>query len=353
MNSVYSTPWKKGLKRAIQGRTSVFILADSNLPAEYLEEVVSQCEGDVPVHSFSLEGGEKIKTLEVAERVYQELIIAGAERKTLMVCLGGGTITDLGGYVATTFKRGLELVLLPTTLLAMVDAAIGGKNGVNLNTEKGCLKNQIGTFLESKFIGLNTVWLESLPEREIRSGWAEMVKHSLLCRTCEFSENLYVNQSVELGDLKDMIPESAEVKQMIVSEDPYETGSRASLNLGHTIAHAIEAIASNECEDVTHGEAVAWGLVFALECSTEFLDYEEEWRDRYSEMIIEGINAPITLHPAEQMWEVMLTDKKNQFNNVTDVLLHPSNSTKPPKVDFIWNKNEFTKKWEDFRKKHS
>ena len=85
--------------------------------------------------------------------------------------------------------------------------------------------------------------------------------------------------------------------------------SRASLNLGHTIAHAIEAIASNECEDVTHGETVAWGLVFALECSTDFLGYEEEWRDRYIEMIIEGINAPITLHSAEQMWEVMLTDK--------------------------------------------
>lgn len=353
MKSVYSTTWKKGLKRSIQGRTSVFILADSNLPYKYLEEVERQCKGDLPVYSFSLEGGEKIKTLEVAETIYKELINVGAERKTLMVCLGGGTITDLGGYVASTFKRGLELVLLPTTLLAMVDAAIGGKNGVNLNTEKGCLKNQIGTFLEPKFIGLNTVWLESLPDREIRSGWAEMVKHSLLDSHSEFSKYLFVNQNIELGDLMAMVPESAEIKQKIVNEDPLETGARASLNLGHTIAHAIEAIASNECEDVTHGETVAWGLVFALECSTDFLGYEEEWRDRYIEMIIEGINAPITLHSAEQMWEVMLTDKKNQFNNVTDVLLHPRTSTNPPKVDFIWNKNEFTKKWEDFREKHS
>ena len=254
----------------------------------------------------------------------------------MIICLGGGTITDLGGFVASTFKRGIDLILLPTTLLAMVDAAIGGKNGVNLSSNHGNLKNQIGTFHLPKFIGLNASWLESLPERELRSGKSEMIKHALL-----FGEKNYIDQvlNTEISELEGLIVKSAQIKQNIVDQDLFEKGSRAQLNLGHTIAHALETLASKNGEDLRHGEAVARGLAFALKVSNKHLDIQDK--------IISGLS--ISLPQAKEMWEVMRADKKNKNDNVTDVILTDSS----PKVDFIWNQNEFTKMWEDFCKKYS
>lgn len=351
----YSTPWKKGVKRAIEGRTSVFILSDSNLPGEYLSEVEEVCSGDVPVFTHSIEGGEKAKTLSEAQNLYLKLNEIGAERKTLMVCLGGGTITDLGGYVASTYKRGMKLVLLPTTLLAMVDAAIGGKNGVNLEVDGSVLKNQIGTFLEPEFVGLNTNWLESLSERELRSGWAEMAKHALLKNYSEYAFETLVMSEQNKSDLDKLIPRSAKIKWEIASKDLFEKGSRAQLNLGHTVGHALETIAVKNSEIITHGEAVAWGLIFALEASKVYLDYTEKWVEMNTSTILEGINKKINLPPSDELWAVMKQDKKNQHRNVTDVLLYDRNSTerKTVKVDFIWKESEFTQLWEDFRKKHA
>lgn len=336
MNSVYTQPWKIGLKEALHGCTTIFILADSNLPGKYLNEVVETCGTNAPITTHSITGGEQIKTLQEAEHLYLELNKVGADRGTVLICLGGGTVTDLGGYVASAYKRGIEYVLLPTTLLAMVDAAIGGKTGVNLNAYQGLLKNQIGTFYQPKFIGLNTMWLESLPEREIRSGKSEMTKHALLLGDAAYIEQVLDTKNRELPDL---IKKSAQIKQNIVNQDPHEKGIRVQLNLGHTVAHALETLAVANGEDLRHGEAVAWGLAFTIKASNIHTDLQNR--------ITKDIN--INLPKAEEMWEVMGSDKKNKSGNVTDVMLTETG----PVLDFIWNKSEFTKMWEDFRKKHA
>ena len=135
----------------------------------------------------------------------------------------------------------------------------------------------------------------------------------------------------------------------------HEKGSRAQLNLGHTVGHALETLAVRNSDHITHGEAVAWGLIFALEASKVYLDYNEKWVEMNTSTILEGINKKINLPPSEELWAVMKQDKKNQYGNVTDVLLYDRNSTekKTVKVDFIWKKSEFTQLWEDFRKKHA
>ncbi len=334
----YKTPWKKLVKRAIEGKTSVFILSDTNLPKEYLAEVEEIYSGDLPIYTHSIKGGEHIKTLQMSERVYQELIEFGADRQTLMICLGGGTISDLGSYVASTFKRGIDVILLPTSLLAMVDASIGGKTGINLETSNGYLKNQIGTFYNPSAVVLNTTWLDSLPEREFRSGWAEMVKHALLNGDDSYLDrvvNLDFNNSVELEEL---IKESTKFKQSIVNADPLENGERAQLNLGHTLAHALETL--TEQEELRHGEAVAWGLSFALEVSN--------WKLEYVSKILSRVKEGVQLPNVGQIWEVMQSDKKNKNGKVVDVILGENG----PDIGFIWNESEFIKLWEDFRKKN-
>ena len=324
--------------REAKNSSSIFILADSNLPESYSDEVESFCGNDKRVLIFSIQGGEHIKTLQVAERVYQELIEFGADRQTLMICLGGGTILDLGSYVASTFKRGINVILLPTSLLAMVDASIGGKTGVNLGSSYGYLKNQIGTFYTPRAIVLNSAWLDSLPERELRSGWAEMVKHALLKGDNSYLDrvvNIDFNKSVELEEL---ITESAKFKQSIVDADPLENSERTQLNLGHTLAHALETLV--EQGELRHGEAVAWGLGFALEVS--------KWKLEYVSKILNGVKEGIQLPNAGQIWEVMQSDKKNKNGKVVDVILGENG----PDIGFIWNESEFIKLWEDFRIKN-
>ena len=331
---IYQKSWTEGIAESINGCSSIFILADSNLPASYLDEVIDACGKSVPAFLHLLLGGEGLKTLDQAEAIYQTINAVGADRRTLFICLGGGTITDLGGYVASTFKRGVKLVLLPTTLLAMVDAAIGGKNGVNLKTPQGLLKNQIGTFYLPDFVGLNVDWLESLPGRELKSGWAEMIKHALINGDKTFLERVL---ECDKEDLHKLIPESAQIKASIVNQDPLETGIRASLNLGHTVAHALESV----CEDLRHGEAVAYGLAFTL--------YASNHRTECIDPILNGIEKTLELPEVDEIWGVMVKDKKNTSGNVTDVMFNGNDID----VNFIWNKNEFTKKWDDFRKKHS
>ena len=351
MKSPFSIPWQTGLKRAIQERTSIFVLSDSNLPPEYLEEVLQVCGTYLPVYTHSIPGGEQIKTLEQAELLYHTLDSYGAERKTLMVCLGGGTITDLGGFVASTYKRGLELVLLPTTLLAMVDAAIGGKNGVNLPTPEGLIKNQIGTFHLPKYVGHNPEWLTSLDPREIRSGWAEIAKHGIISNSSTLIEGIMlVPEEFDVDYITPLITIAAEVKHYIVKSDPREKGSRAKLNLGHTVAHALESLAMESSAHITHGEAVACGLMFMYEASIEKMGFEPERGGFYIKLIEELINQKIELPAADLVWPKMLKDKKNQFGNVTDILLHSEGKLK---LDFIWNEEEFTILWEQFREKQS
>lgn len=222
----------------------VAIIADQTVAKLYGEELQKGIAGSI---LLSFPAGEKYKTRKTKERVEDALLAQGFSRDTIIIALGGGVVTDLAGFLASTFCRGVPLILIPTTVLAMVDAAIGGKNGVN--TESG--KNMIGTFYPPKAVLFNFEYLKTLSEKEIWNGTVEMLKHGLIADP----ELFY---TLEQMDLKEAIWRAAEVKRRIVARDPYESDLRRHLNFGHTIGHAIETLSDYE---IPHGEAVALGLV--------------------------------------------------------------------------------------------
>ena len=198
------------------------------------------------------------KTLETLAQVWRALQTGGATRHSLMLNLGGGMVTDLGGFAASTFKRGIRYINIPTTLLSMVDASVGGKTGINF----GGLKNEIGVFNAASSVLLDTRFLRTLDQQNIRSGYAEMLKHGLISTTAEWAELLNFDLlDIDYDRLQELVAKSVAIKEEIVAKDPTERGLRKALNLGHTIGHAFESLALEENRTILHGYAVAWGLV--------------------------------------------------------------------------------------------
>ena len=202
--------------------------------------------------------GDANKNLRQLTRVWERLQKGGANRHSLVINLGGGMVTDLGGFAAATFKRGLSFINVPTTLLAMVDASVGGKTGINF----GGMKNEIGTFQDASRVIINTDWLKTLDTDDLRSGYAEMLKHGLLDGEAVYNKLLdYDFDNVAGNGLLRLVEESVNVKRRIVEQDPFEQGLRRALNLGHTAGHAFESLALKRNSPVPHGYAVAWGMV--------------------------------------------------------------------------------------------
>ena len=208
-------------------------------------------------HPIVIPSGEKNKTINTCNWVWEVLSKKGADRKSLLINLGGGMVTDLGGFVASTFKRGIHFIHIPTTLLAMADAAIGGKTGVNFNT----LKNQIGTFSFPKKVFIDSQFLVTLPKKELFSGYAEMLKYGLI------SDKFYWEKLASFfkkdADKNAYIKRSIEIKSDIVAKDPYEKGGRKVLNFGHTFGHAIETfcLKSKIRASLPHGYAIVIGMI--------------------------------------------------------------------------------------------
>ena len=295
--------------------SSIFILVDSNTHQHCLPLLQRSCPSLRDVEVLEVEPGEAQKDIEIAAGLWQAMLELGADRNTLLVCLGGGVITDLGGFIASTFKRGIDFLLIPTTLLAMVDAAIGGKTGINL----GGSKNQVGTFT----VGVGTVhhplFLETLPERELKAGYAEMLKHALL-HSKESLNRFLESPSIELDLIMLESKNSQDLKAEIVAEDPKEQGRRKTLNLGHTAGHAIEALVQSHDSPLNHGECVALGLQIALELSVQITGLDAT----VAAGVIEHIKANFPRMPKldlEALWLRMLQDKKNEDGKVLFVLL--------------------------------
>lgn len=201
------------------------------------------------------------KDLDTVANVWKELGRHGATRHSCVINLGGGMVTDLGGFAASTFKRGLNFINIPTTLLAMVDASVGGKTGINFNG----LKNEIGVFNDSKVVIIDTAFLKTLDTDNICSGYAEMLKHGLISNDNMWRELIGFDiLAPDLPKLQGMVADSIKVKERIVEDDPHEHGIRKALNLGHTVGHAFESMALQRNTPVLHGYAVAWGLVCEL-----------------------------------------------------------------------------------------
>jgi len=215
--------------------------------------------------------GDKNKNIDTLKNIWEELLEKGGDRKSLLINLGGGVVTDIGGFAAVSFKRGIDFIHIPTTLLGMVDAAIGGKNGINF---KG-YKNQIGTIVPPKFVIIFPEFLKTLPPKEFDSGFAEMLKHGLIADHIYWNELLaYENKQANDPVLLDLIKKSIEIKEQIITSDPHELGLRKVLNFGHTLGHAIESYLNYYKKNyITHGHAVAIGMILAVYLSTQITNF--------------------------------------------------------------------------------
>ena len=258
------------------------------------------------------------KTLQSISHVWEELGNGGATRHTLLINIGGGMVTDLGGFAASTFKRGIQYINIPTTLLSMVDASVGGKTGINFNG----LKNEIGVFNNASSVILDTQFLQTMDRENILSGYAEMLKHGLISNEKMWAELLTFNvEAPDFGQLQRMVAESVAVKQRIVTEDPTEQGIRKALNLGHTVGHAFESFALRK-KPILHGYAVAYGLICELYLSAVKCGFPSDKMHQTVSFIKEHYGKmTITCDDYPTLLELMTHDKKNVGSDINFTLL--------------------------------
>ena len=259
------------------------------------------------------------KNLDTLSQVWQALSNGGATRHSLMINLGGGMVTDLGGFAASTFKRGIDFINIPTTLLAMVDASVGGKTGINF----GGLKNEIGVFSDSRFVIINTQFLDTLDHDNICSGYAEMLKHGLISDERTWAELVTFDlDNPDLSQLQRMVAESIKVKERIVEADPHEHGIRKALNLGHTMGHAFESFAMRRGTPILHGYAVAYGLISELYMSARKTAFPTDRMHQTVRFIRENYGTfNITCDDYPTLIELMHHDKKNTPGIINFTLL--------------------------------
>ena len=259
------------------------------------------------------------KNLDTLSQVWQALSNGGATRHSLMINLGGGMVTDLGGFAASTFKRGIDFINIPTTLLAMVDASVGGKTGINF----GGLKNEIGVFSDSRFVIINTQFLDTLDHDNICSGYAEMLKHGLISDERTWAELVTFDlDTPDLSQLQRMVAESIKVKERIVENDPHEHDIRKALNLGHTMGHAFESFAMRRSTPILHGYAVAYGLISELYMSARKTAFPTDRMHQTVRFIRENYGTiNITCDDYPTLIELMHHDKKNTSGIINFTLL--------------------------------
>lgn len=259
------------------------------------------------------------KNLDTLSQVWQALSNGGATRHSLMINLGGGMVTDLGGFAASTFKRGIDFVNIPTTLLAMVDASVGGKTGINF----GGLKNEIGVFSDSRFVIINTQFIDTLDHDNICSGYAEMLKHGLISDERTWAELVTFDlDTPDLSKLQRMVADSIKVKERIVETDPHEHGIRKALNLGHTMGHAFESFAMRRGTPILHGYAVAYGLISELYMSARKTAFPTDRMHQTVRFIRENYGTlNITCDDYPTLIELMHHDKKNTSGIINFTLL--------------------------------
>jgi len=289
-------------------QSAIYILVDENTRNYCLPWLLNKCPNLMDAVVIELQGGEANKTVAGAEKIWRNLIAGKAVRSSLLLCLGGGVITDIGGFAAATFKRGMDFIHIPTTLLAMVDASIGGKTGVNLDS----IKNQIGVFALPKAVFIFTEFLKTLPERQRLSGYAEMLKHAVIDSDSHFEKLLLLNSPEKVCNEKNVL-ESVHVKTEIISNDITETGMRKVLNFGHTIGHAVETYSQkHDADPLLHGEAIAIGLICESFISMRLMDFSQDDLKKMASLV--SWHFPhYRLKPkaADELITIMMHDKKN------------------------------------------
>jgi 3-dehydroquinate synthase len=310
--------------------SAIFILVDENTHALCLPILLEQLETNSTIEIIEIESGEINKTIDTCVGVWNTLSDFNGDRKSLLINVGGGVITDLGGFVASTFKRGIAYINIPTSLLAMVDASVGGKTGVDLGT----LKNQVGVISTPDMVLIDTQYLKTLPQNQMRSGLAEMLKHGLIS-DIKYWHKFKELSALNLDDLDDLIYESILIKKDIVDKDPFENNLRKSLNFGHTLGHAIESyfLSHPEKDHLLHGEAIAIGMVLAAYISNRCIDFP---MDKVLEIktVLHNYFGLVDIAGSDYqpIMDLMTYDKKNHHGNINFVLLEDIGS---PKLDCL------------------
>jgi len=289
----------------------IFVLTDENTYAQCFSLLIT-AQAINKARQITIKAGDTNKNIEQLSVVWEALSNNGASRNSLLINLGGGMITDLGGFAGATFKRGLHTLNIPTTLMASVDAAVGGKTGINFNG----LKNEIGSFYIPDCVLVDCIFLQTLDRDNLLSGYAEMLKHGLISSEKTLNKLLAYDPGTEKLNtdmLNELIKESIAIKEHIVAEDPTEKGIRKALNLGHTIGHAFESLSFEKKRPVLHGHAVAAGLIAELYLSYQCCGFPIETLRRTINHI--KTNYPPFLFDCddyETLYELMTHDKKNE-----------------------------------------
>ncbi len=288
----------------------IFVISDENTRAYCLPQLAALFfrEGqDSLLGGTTLPAGEIFKTLSTCQQVWQAMLEAQLDRKALVINLGGGVVGDLGGFCAATWKRGVDFIQVPTTLLSMTDAAIGGKLGVDFQG----IKNTIGVFQNPAAVFVDPAFLQTLPEQELRSGFAEVIKHALIGDPVLW-QNLLTLSNLEDVPWTDVLRASMAVKVRIVSEDPLEKGLRMLLNYGHSIGHAVESYFLKTPFPWTHGEAIALGMITESWLARAVIPNGHNRLAQVISLIAESFpHAPIPEAAFAEIWATMQQDKKN------------------------------------------
>ena len=259
---------------------------------------------------IEIRSAEKNKNISTCNHIWEQLTINNLDRNSVLINLGGGVIGDMGGFASATYKRGIDFIQIPTTLLAMVDASIGGKLGVNFNS----LKNHVGLFSNPESVIINPEFLETLAEEELKSGFAEIIKHTLI--TDKYLWEEVTNTSFNNLDWKEIIYTSIKIKNKLVNSDPKEKGERKKLNFGHTFGHAIESYYLEKRTPILHGEAIFMGIILESEIS----DLTQSEKNEIKNYLLSNFALPHTPKKS-YLHKFLLNDKKNQEGKINFSLL--------------------------------
>ena len=319
-NIIFSQQIESELEKIVDQfpKGKVFLLTEE-VPAKVCIPVIKVLLEKKGIRQVTIEGGEQNKSIHSVEKAWQFLSEKGADRKSLLINIGGGMLTDLGGFVASTFKRGMAFVNIPTTLLAQVDASLGGKTGINFSG----LKNEIGLFREPDAVIINTNFLKTIDRENFLSGFAEMLKHGLIKSPEHWNELMaYDLENINYNSLQKIIADSVAVKDWHVQNDLTEKNIRKALNFGHTAGHAFESFALYDKRPVLHGYAVVYGMIVELFLSNKVCGLADPDLESISEWLLKiygkfGIGS----NHYETLYELMTHDKKNEGSRINFTLI--------------------------------
>lgn len=316
---VYFEEKLQSLYPFIQDRkySQILVLVDRNTNDHCLPILQEALSGEIDYDIIEVDPGEENKNIDFCIGVWKTMLDFGADRNALMINLGGGVVTDMGGFAASTYKRGIDFIHIPTTLLSQVDASVGGKTGIDLDN----IKNIVGTFTQPQAVFVSAVFLESLDERQLLSGFAEIVKHGLIRDRELYARCKLMNTGESIA--AEIIHRSVAIKNEVIVQDPTEKGLRKILNFGHTIGHAVEGYSLyNDEQPLLHGEAIAIGMICEAYLSSKLSGLSENERQD----IVDYLSAiypyyTIPGHINEELIQIMRNDKKNESRKIGFALL--------------------------------